>query len=223
MSPDGSQNREGSPSASFHSPGKAGAAAVEREPSAGSAPVPGWLIGAVALLIYVGDIYVTNHGGFRGQGFDARVYAPFSSLEDVQDHQPKVNEPEGWALGKTKFAIYCAACHGVEGQGNAGNGTPPLALSQWVNSEHADRMTRIVLNAVIGPIDVAGATFNNPGMLAWGESIKDDAEIAAILTFVRGSFGNKASPVAAAEVAAIRKATASHGKWTAPELNDIKP
>ena len=48
-----------------------------------------------------------------------------------------------------------------------------------------------------------------------------DQKIADVLTFIRNSWGNSASAVTPAEVAAVRAATASRDpakKWTAEEL-----
>ncbi|HEX5175892.1 MAG TPA: hypothetical protein VFV83_02630, partial [Chthoniobacteraceae bacterium] len=72
-----------------------------------------------------------------------------------------------------------------------------------------------------GPITVDGKPFNNimPGQ----EAMLDDAKIAAILTFVRSSFGNNAPPISADVVAAARKKFADRKTpWTEPELKAWK-
>jgi mono/diheme cytochrome c family protein len=49
-----------------------------------------------------------------------------------------------------------------------------------------------------------------------------DPEVAAVLTYVRSSWGNDAPPVTAAAVARVRAATAQRrAPWTAPELNAV--
>jgi len=121
--------------------------------------------------------------------------------------------------GKQVFSTTCAACHQATGEGVPGV-YPPLAGSEWVNGEEA-KVVRIVLNGVTGPIEVAGETFNSM-MPPWGPTLKD-ADIAAVLTYVRSTWGNKGAPVTAATVASIRAATASRTTpWTAAELAAVK-
>lgn len=121
--------------------------------------------------------------------------------------------------GKQVFSTTCAACHQVTGEGVPGI-YPPLAGSEWVNGDEA-KVVRILLHGVTGPIEVAGETFN--GMMPpWGGTLKDD-DIAAVLTYVRSTWGNKGAPVTAAKVASIRAATTSRTTpWTAAELAQVK-
>jgi cbb3-type cytochrome c oxidase subunit III len=121
--------------------------------------------------------------------------------------------------GKQVYSTTCAACHQVTGEGTAGV-FPPLAGSEWVNGDEA-KVARIILHGLTGPIEVAGETYN--GMMPpWGGTLKD-ADIAAVLTYVRSAWGNKAAPVTAAKVASIRAATSSRtAPWTAPELAAVK-
>jgi mono/diheme cytochrome c family protein len=121
--------------------------------------------------------------------------------------------------GKQVFSTTCAACHQASGEGVPGV-YPPLAGSEWVTGDEA-KVVRILLHGVTGPIEVAGETFNSM-MPPWGATLKD-ADIAAVLTYVRSSWGNKGAPVSAAKVASIRAATASRTTpWTAAELAAVK-
>ena len=121
--------------------------------------------------------------------------------------------------GKQVFSTTCAACHQATGEGVAGV-YPPLAGSEWVNGDEA-KVVRILLHGVTGPIEVAGETFNSM-MPPWGGTLKD-ADIAAVLTYVRSQWGNKGAPIPAAKVASIRAATASRTTpWTAAELAAVK-
>jgi len=121
--------------------------------------------------------------------------------------------------GKAVYATTCAACHQATGEGVSGV-FPPLVGSEWVTGDEG-KLARIILHGVTGPIEVAGETFN--GMMPpWGGTMKD-ADIAAVLTYVRSAWGNKAAPVTAAKVAAIRAANSSRTTpWTAAELAAIK-
>ncbi|MFP3802886.1 c-type cytochrome, partial [Paraburkholderia sp. SIMBA_027] len=59
----------------------------------------------------------------------------------------------------------------------------------------AKTVARILLLGINGKIDVAGATFNGT-MPAFGTPLSD-AEIAAVATHVRASFGNKSAALTA--------------------------
>jgi mono/diheme cytochrome c family protein len=121
--------------------------------------------------------------------------------------------------GKQVFSTTCAACHQATGEGVPGV-YPPLAGSEWVNGEDA-KVIRILLHGVTGPIEVAGETFNSM-MPPWGGTLKD-ADIAAVLTYVRSQWGNKGAPITAAKVASIRAATSTRTTpWTAAELAAVK-
>ena len=121
--------------------------------------------------------------------------------------------------GKVVFSTTCAACHQATGEGVPGV-YPPLAGSEWVTGDEA-KVVRILLHGVTGPIEVAGETFNSM-MPPWGATLKD-ADIAAVLTYARSTWGNKGTPITAAKVASIRAATASRTTpWTAAELAAVK-
>lgn len=115
----------------------------------------------------------------------------------------------------------CATCHQANGQGITG-AFPPLAGSEWVTGR-PDAAIRILLHGVQGEMTVKGAKYNSM-MPAYGTGQEmSDAEVAAVLTYVRTSWGNKASPVTAAQVAAVRGATKGRKtSWTPAELAPFK-
>ena len=121
--------------------------------------------------------------------------------------------------GKQVYATTCAACHQATGEGVAGV-FPPLVGSEWVTGDES-KLALIILHGVTGPIEVAGETFN--GMMPpWGGTMKD-ADIAAVITYVRSAWGNKAAPVTTAKIASIRAAHTSRTMpWTAAELAAVK-
>ena len=121
--------------------------------------------------------------------------------------------------GKVVYSTTCAACHQATGEGVEGT-YPPLAGSEIVNGDEA-KVIRIVLHGLTGPVEVAGETYS--GMMPpWGGVLKDP-ELAAVLTYVRSAWGNKAAPITTAKVAAIRAATSSRTTpWTAAELAQVK-
>ena len=124
--------------------------------------------------------------------------------------------PEGAARGGALYARHCASCHGRDGQGI---GTfPPLAGAAWATGP-TDEAVRIVLHGLRGPVSVQGRSYDSlmPGL---GDRLSD-AEVAAVLSFVRSSWGNAADSVTVSEVREVRRR--SQGRttpWTASELRD---
>ena len=95
----------------------------------------------------------------------------------------------------------CLACHQPDGSG-VPNMNPPLVKTKWVLGDKK-ALTKIVLKGLQGgEIEIDGDKFHNP--MPPMESTLTDQEIADVLTFVRNSFGNKASMVTVAEVKAMR-------------------
>jgi putative heme-binding domain-containing protein len=112
----------------------------------------------------------------------------------------------------------CATCHRDHGQGITGI-YPPLVDSEWVSGD-VDRLIKLTLHGVWGPIQVNGRQYEPargvPPMTAIG-SLFSDKEIAAVLTFVRNSWGNDAAAIAEADVARVRAETRSRRKFYSPE------
>ncbi len=119
------------------------------------------------------------------------------------------------AKGRAIFQKICSACHQPDGMGKDGV-APPLGGSEWVLAEEGDRLVRIVLNGMSGPVRVKDREWNL-AMPPWRENLKDD-EIAVVLTYVRTKIaGNKAGPITPELVSATR--SQSHpGPETAAEL-----
>jgi mono/diheme cytochrome c family protein len=109
-------------------------------------------------------------------------------------------DPAVMEAGKAQFAL-CQACHGADGNGTP-NLAPPLAGSEWVVGP-VENPIRIVLRGLGGPLSVKGVDYNLPAPMVAAAYLTDD-QIAAVLTYVRNSFGNKASAVTADQVKAFR-------------------
>jgi mono/diheme cytochrome c family protein len=108
-------------------------------------------------------------------------------------------DPAQMEIGKAQYLV-CAACHGQNGEG--GLAGPPLAGSAWVTGP-VSNLVRIQLRGLTGPIEVAGKVYDFPaGMMAL--SYQTDEQVAGVLTYIRNSFGNKASAVKPEEVQALR-------------------
>jgi mono/diheme cytochrome c family protein len=177
------------------------------EPRSAWATLPVWIVMLTALLAYRGCIYVDHVGGFQ-----AKLYPPYNELP------PELGGGgDEQAKGRKMYTDFCTPCHQANGMGVPGQ-FPPLGGSDWVNAEGINRIGRIVMNGIQGPIKVNGADYNNV-MVPWKDFMKSDEDLAAILTFIRGNFGNKSSPITAADVKAIRAEEMGRGiSWTADEL-----
>ena len=118
-----------------------------------------------------------------------------------------------------KYTEICQVCHQATGLGVEG-AFPPLAGSEWVTGR-ADIPIAIVLHGLQGEITVKGKKYNG-AMTAWGGMMSDD-DIAATLTYVRSSWGNRAPAVTPAQVRAVRTKTASRTTpWTPAEVRAMR-
>lgn len=146
--------------------------------------------------------------------FLALLWVILLSSEGCFRERAQIQEPST-DLGRIQFETHCAACHQPDGSGAEGGG-PPLAGSSWVRGPES-RLIRIVLQGLRGPIEVGGETYNRE-MLGFG-SVVNDGQIAAILTYVRGQWGDIDRPVREEDVSRIRGATADRiAYWTVDEL-----
>jgi mono/diheme cytochrome c family protein len=112
----------------------------------------------------------------------------------------------------------CAVCHLTTGLGVPG-AFPPLAGSEWATAASPAIAIRVVLHGLQGPLSVKAQRFNGT-MPAYGTGqVMSDAEVAAVLTYVRSAWGNTAAAVTAEDVARERAATASRTTpWSASDL-----
>lgn len=116
--------------------------------------------------------------------------------------------------GSKQFQSYCAGCHHDDGQGGAE--APPLAGSPWVTGPE-NRLIKIVLHGVRGPIEVQGKT-DDREMPGFGQ-ILSDADVASLLSFVRRRFGAPSEPITPAAVSRVRAANQNRTDyWRVEEL-----
>lgn len=107
------------------------------------------------------------------------------------------------SLGKTIYDKQCASCHGVEGLGKPPH-YPLLAGNQSIQMSSAVNAIRMVLNGGYPP-----GTAGNPmpyGMPPFAQALSDD-EIAAVVTYIRTSWGNRGAAVSARQANELRAAT----------------
>ena len=200
-------------------------AAIQREnkdPSADVTPVPLWVTVLCGAAVCWAGAYV---GMFHG-GFNRNVYNEFESSPAVLFPQPeRANAKAGpavaedmVAIGKGVYLGNCQACHTANGAGQPGL-IPPLGGSEWVTGNEK-RLSMILLKGLMGPVKVKGGTFN--GVMPPWEAALNDKKIAAVLTYIRQEWGNKAGPVTPAQIAAAKKEFAAKKvSWTEAELLQI--
>lgn len=110
---------------------------------------------------------------------------------------------------------YCGTCHQPDGKGLEASGFPPLS-GAWVTGSD-ERLIKIALKGLLGPIEVNGKKY--PGqvpMTPFAGLLKDD-EVAAVLTYVRNSFGNKGAAISPEKVKQVRAATEAKKDFYSPE------
>ena len=105
--------------------------------------------------------------------------------------------------GQKVYVATCMACHQADGLG-VQRMNPPLVKTKWVLGDKK-ALAKLVLNGLKGgEIEIDGDDFHNP--MPPQKAQLTDQQIADALTYVRNSFGNKASAVTAADVKAARGA-----------------
>jgi mono/diheme cytochrome c family protein len=102
--------------------------------------------------------------------------------------------------GKASFML-CAACHGMDAKGvQAG---PSKMAPTLIDSKIALGDPAVMALVIINGIQKEGTEYL--GMMAPLGAALDDEKLAAVMTYVRGSFGNKAPAVTAADAKKYRE------------------
>ncbi len=110
-------------------------------------------------------------------------------------------DPAMLERGGVIYRKHCADCHGDDGKGTPGS-WPALAGNRAANMDSVANPIRLVLSGGYPP-----STAGNPrpyGMPPFAQTL-NDAEVAAVLTYVRASWGNTAAPVRSFDVARHRQ------------------
>jgi len=135
------------------------------------------------------------------------------------------SDRELYVLGKEIYARegFCSTCHQPDGNGLVSSGFPPIANTPWVTGNE-ERLIKIVLKGLMGPITVQGKEYPGQVPMTPFEGMLDDSEVAAVLTYVRNSFGNSASAISPDLVKKVREEVKDHeGFYQPAELLKVHP
>jgi mono/diheme cytochrome c family protein len=136
--------------------------------------------------------------------------------EDVSFIPPKIARAAELSVADFGKRLYsnCMSCHQANGRGLPPV-YPPLRGSEIVHGDAAT-LVKIVMHGLEGPIKVDGQTYNQVMPAA---PLRTDEEIAAVLTYVRGAWGNTGDAIDTAIVARIREETKGRNRpFTSKEL-----
>jgi mono/diheme cytochrome c family protein len=150
------------------------------EPRERSNPAP-WLLGLVAIVLTVWGV------SYFFLNVESPIPAGKPALAANTAGQPATPAIDGGQIYTTR----CVSCHQATGAGVPG-AFPPLAGSEWVNGD-PKTLALIPLLGITGSITVAGKSYT--GTMPPFGTMLSDAELAAVLSHIRSSFGNHAPPV----------------------------
>lgn len=125
--------------------------------------------------------------------------------EEAIKTELKGKERESFIKGKEIYARegFCITCHQPDGNGLSASGFPPVAGTRWVTGNE-ERLIKLVLKGLQGPIEVLDKKYSGQVPMTPFEGMLKDDEVAAVLTYVRNAFGNKASAITPDRVKAVR-------------------
>ena len=162
--------------------------------------LPLGLIFGSSALIFWAAVYVTKFSGHYDPKMFDETAPPSTGVEVVAKVDPIV-------AGKKLYLSACVACHLPDGNGSE------------------ERLARIVIHGLKGPITVKGSQYNGAmpvfGKVAGSGYNWSDDKIAAVLTYIRQEWGNKGAAVSTELVTAIRTKEGGRKEWTAEELLQI--
>ncbi len=136
------------------------------------------------------------------------LFLPFGFVIAQTQQKPKPKAKPVSAEAKTSaanglivFTQNCVSCHQADG-GGVPRMNPPLIKTIWVLGDQT-RLVKVILNGFKEDVEINGEYYSN--VMPAFNYLKDQ-EIADVLTYVRSSFGNKASAVTLKQVTATRAA-----------------
>ena len=164
----------------------------------------------------------TSSSSIRTLNATSLIYNMLSAIEDPNKDKVithlKGKDKEMFIKGKAIYEKegYCATCHQPDGKGLSASGFPPLAGTKWV-LEDEERLIKLTLKGLLGPIEINGKKYPGQVTMTQFQGLLNDEEMAAVLTYVRNDFGNKASVISPEKVKEIRAKVADKKDFYSPE------
>ena len=177
------------------------AAAVAREKhvdEGGREPVSLWIFGSCALVFIFAGLALGNIGSLGSLfDYDQTVKPGYVRLDlggEGDAGPPPAEALKVYAKKGAKIYSKCQGCHGADGKG--GGAYPSLVGSEWVLGD-TQRFAMIILNGLSGP----SSTGKSYGVMPAQKAGMTAADLAAVMTYVRNSFGNESGDVVTVEMA----------------------
>jgi mono/diheme cytochrome c family protein len=162
----------------------------------------GAVYGPMAEVVY-NSLQYLNDDDTRAMAIYLKSLSQGTSPDKPSAPLPSAESSLLLSLGKQIYDRECASCHGAVGLGMPPH-YPPLAGNQSIQMSSAVNAIRMVLNGGYPP-----GTAGNPmpyGMPPFAQRLSDD-EVAAVVTYIRTSWGNRGDPVSARQANELRAAT----------------
>lgn len=151
------------------------------------------VMGPMAEVVFRSTQYLSDE--------DLRAMAHF--LRDLGQGEPKKvrrADPSQLVRGKKVYDDHCAACHGDQGQGAPG-AYPALAGNRAVTMASSTNVIHAIMSGGFAP--VTAGNLRPYGMPPFSQ-VLGDAEVAAVASYIRSSWGNEAPPVSTVDVLHMR-------------------
>lgn len=149
---------------------------------------------------------------------EAEVYFDWPDrppVRRVQGTRPlTTSELAQFERGAAVYKQACVSCH--QGNGRGASGLAPTLVASPIAEGPAERLASVLIHGLEGTWKMGELTYE---AAMPPTPLRDDADIAAVMTFIRRSFGNAGDPVKVEEVTAARAAHRDRGKpWTRAEV-----
>ena len=145
-------------------------------------------------LIFLAIFILTSCGNNNKKPQKSVIIQPETKKEEVKPN-PMAGHP-----GKKVYDAVCLACHMRNGTGVPGM-HPPITESDFVNGD-PEKLIKIVLQGLSGEVEIKGEIYNS---IMPPQAQLTDQQIADVLTFVRGSFGNTSGAITVDQVKKVRE------------------
>lgn len=144
---------------------------------------------------------------------DTKLTWPSRTGEEPPQWQWTIADQRRFEWGRQLYTV-CVGCHQADGQGMP-HMYPPLRGSPWVTGS-VTILAQVLLHGLEGSLKINGILFDQ---VMPASPLGSDAEIAAIMTYIRRAWGNDSSPVTAEQVFGVRAINSNRNKpWTTDEI-----